>query len=149
MLAPVPGKCVRKDSACVKAALRKPRRAAEVEPDILHRDLWQRVVVGHTILDAKTQRVLRRVGYKCDSDPVESNTCLVDHVGREDVDFVDGADLPMRSAVISETGNGIALQVRLGARVLLPCIVGVHIVFSRKGMEQIAGELIGLHRPRR
>src|ERR1700748_1252277 len=55
----------------------------------------------------------------------------------------------MCGAVIAESGNRVALQVRVRARLLLISVVGVKTVCFRKFMEKISTELIGLYRARR
>ena len=39
------------------------------------------------------------------------------------MNIIDGPDLPVSCAMVAESSDRIALQVRLRARVLLPCIV--------------------------
>ena len=113
--------------------------------DILHRDLRQCIVVSNAVLDAVVQGILRRIWHKGNSDAVEAQARLIHDAGREEVHLVQGADLPVRRAVIAKAWNGVALQVGLGARILLPGVIEVKIVFCREGVEQVARELVGLH----
>ena len=64
------------------------------------------------------------------------------------MDLVDRPNLPVCSPVIAKPGDGVALEVRLGTCILLPGVVCVQIVLGGNGMEQVAGKLIDLYRPR-
>ena len=70
--------------------------------------------------------------HKGDGDAVEAEARLVHQAGREDVYFVQSADLPVRGAVIAKPGDGVPLQVGLGACVLLPGIVAREDCLSRR-----------------
>ena len=58
--------------------------------------------------------------------------------------LVQSADLPMRCAMIAETRNCVALQVWFRARILLPGVVGVQVIFRANCMEEITRKLIRL-----
>src|ERR1700733_2694485 len=63
--------------------------------------------------------------------------------------FVNCPNLTMRRAMISKSGNRVALQVWLGARVLLPRIVQVQCILGGNVIEEVAAVLVRLYGPRR
>src|ERR1700733_6700466 len=120
VFSPGPRKRVREYTRGVKTALGKSRGSSKVQPDVLHGDLRQRIVVGNTVLNAEVLGIFWCVRYKGDSDAVEAQASLVHDTGGENVDLVQRADLPVGGAMIAKAWNGVALQVGLGTSILLP-----------------------------
>ncbi len=135
---------VGEDAGGDEAALGKASRTAEVESEVGDGDLRDADGAVDAVADAVIAGERECVGIEGDGDAVEAEAGLIDDRRREDVDLVEGADLAVRGAVVAEAGDGVQLEVGLGAGVLLPGVVEVEGVGLGDVMEEVAGELVGL-----
>ena len=132
------------------AAAREPARTPEVQPGTRNRNRRQRDRHGRlTDVDPERAGVHQRVRNERDADAVVPGAYLVDERRTENVSLIDRQDLPVAAARVAETGDGLALGVRLDTTIGLERVIDVQVVALPEIVAGVDRVLVDLDRRQR
>ena len=150
MVAVEVGRCVADGERGHLAAAREPARPPEAQPGTRNSYVWQRDRHGRlTDVDPERAGVHQRVRNERDADAVVPGAYLVDERRTENVSLIDRQDLPVAAARVAETGDGLALGVRLDTTIGLERVIDVQVVALPEIVAGVDRVLVDLDRRQR
>src|SRR5581483_4074674 len=128
----------------IAAPLWEAVRPSKVQVDVAETRLWQPDRRGDSDIHSEIRRIQGRIRREIDADAVIAEPDFVHGIGRENVSFIDRHDLAMALARIAETGNIVALQRGLLAKVRLKREIPVDAIALADRMADIGGSLVDI-----
>src|ERR1700677_1879609 len=115
--------------------------AAEPQAERRDRGVGQTDRLGDSIINAVGHGIGGDVGIEADGAAIEAPAQFIDDVGAELTGFAEGTDVTVRGAVIAKIRDAGALR-GLDARILLPRVIDVQLIFPGYVLQQVACDLL-------